>query len=315
MDLTPEPQRHEAPAWQPGVPPDRRALLDNVMQALVREPARVAERIVNAVRHPERLVADLSRVLHGIGLLLPPAGVAPRTSLNRPIGAHRRYEAVRLSLADAKHARAALGGTVTDVVLAAGTGGLRALLEQRGEPLDDLVLSALVPVSVRQDEEHGALGNLVAAIFAPLPVGEADPLRRLEAIKQAMTERKDRRDAEASATLLGVTEHFPAPLATATAQLVHRQPFVNVVVTNVPGPQVPLYAGGARMLETFPVVPLGGNLDVSIGVLSYDGHLTIGLFADAAACPDVHVLAEGIEKSFVELLQAADEHATRAERG
>jgi WS/DGAT/MGAT family acyltransferase len=315
MDLSPEPQRYEAPAWQPDPPPDRRALLGTVLQTLVREPGRVTGRVVDAVRHPERLSADVGRVLHGVRLLLPPAALAPRTSLNQPVGRHRRFEGVRLSLADAKHTRAALGGTINDVVLAAVTGGLRSLLEHRGEPVDDLVLGALVPVSVRQQGEHGALGNLVAAILAPLPVGEADPVRRLQAVRQAMNERKERRDAEASATLLGVTEHFPAPLATATAQLVHHQPFVNVVVTNVPGPQMPLYAGGARMLETFPVVPLAANLDVSIGILSYDGQLTVGLFADAAVCPDVHVLAEGIEKSFVDLLHAADAPTNQQKRG
>jgi WS/DGAT/MGAT family acyltransferase len=233
--------------------------------------------------------------------LLSRQTVAPRSSINQPIGRHRRYEVVRQSMAGIKEIRESLGGTVNDVVLAAVTGGLRHLLLGRGERVDGRPLEALVPVSLRAEGEHLTLGNRVAAMLVPLPIAETDARERFAQVRAMIGMRKERQQAALSAALLDTTDHWPAALSALTAGLIHRQPLVNVVVTNVPGPQFPLYAGGARMLETFPIVPLGGNLDVSIGILSYDGQLTLGLYADAATCPDVALLAEGIEKAFLEL--------------
>ena len=301
MDLEPEPRRYDLDSWAPAPLPSRAGLLVSAIADQAAEPFRFAGAIGRALRHPGEAAVAWAKVGRAATTLVGRQTVAPHSSINRPVGRHRRYEVVRLSLADIKDVREHLGGTVNDVVLAAVTGGLRHLLDERGEAVDGRPLEALVPVSLRAEDDHLTLGNRVAAMLVPLPIGEADARARFNEVRKLVGVRKERQQAALSAALLDTTNHWPAVLSALTAGLIHRQPLVNVVVTNVPGPQIPLYTGGARMVELFPIVPLGGNLDVSVGILSYDGKLTIGLFADAATCPDVALLAEGIEKSFQEL--------------
>jgi len=300
MALSPEVKRFEPPPWDPRPLPNPLALAATALVDLLAEPFRFGQAMTRSIVHPRRTLSGLKGVGRATTTLLSSQTIAPRSSLNRPIGKNRRFEVVRQTMAGIDEIRSELGGTVNDVVLAAVTGGLRELLVRRGEPLDR-PLEALVPVSLRTDGEHMTLGNRVAAMLVPLPIAEADAGARLDAIRAAVGLRKERNQAAVSAALLDTTDHWPALLAAKTAGQIHRQPLVNVVVTNVPGPPFPLYAGGARMLEVAPIVPLGGNLDVSIGILSYDGQLTIGLFADADTCPDVGVLAEGIEEAFFEM--------------
>jgi WS/DGAT/MGAT family acyltransferase len=242
--------------------------------------------------------------------------LAPRTSLNVAVGRTRRIEGVRVALDDVKAIRAALGGTVNDVVLAGVAGGLRRLFESRGEDLAVPDLRALCPVSVRDDSERMQLGNRVSAMFVDLPVGEADPVTRLELISARTRHLKEREQAVGAAFLVDLT-HYAAPtLIGLAARLAQRQPFFNLVITNVPGPQVPLYCMGGRMLEAFPVVPLTRNLSLGIAILSYCGFLHFGLYVDAEAMPDVEVLAGGIEDAFAQLRKIADEiDAARAEEG
>ena len=301
MDLEPEPRRYETEPWTPGPLPNRTGLFASALVDLGAEPFRFAGAVGRAIRHPSGAAAGWAAFGRAASTLASRRTVAPHSSINKPVGRHRRYEVVRQSLAAIQEIREESGGTVNDVVLAAVTGGLRYLLEGRGENVDGRSLEALVPVSLRAQGDHLTLGNRVAAMLVPLPIGEPDARIRLDEVRAAVGIRKEQQQAAATAALMDTTDHWPAVLSARTAGLIHRQPFVNVVVTNVPGPQFPLYAGGARMLETFPIVPLGGNLDVSVGILSYDGQLTIGLFADAATCPDVALLAEGIEKGFLEL--------------
>jgi diacylglycerol O-acyltransferase len=185
-------------------------------------------------------------------------------------------------------------------------GGLRTLLLARGERLPtDLVLSVLVPVSLRADAEHGTLGNRVGAILAPLPVGIGDPTARLEHIRDATRARKDRAEGAATGMVLSATDLVPPGAAWLLTHGVDHQRVANLVVTNVPGPPAPLYAAGARMLEAFPVVPLGANLSVGVAVLSYAGALTISVTADERSCPDVDVFAAGIAGSLAQLGVAA----------
>lgn len=305
MDLGPEPRRYDLEPWAPPPLPNRAGLLVSAIADQAAEPFRFAGAVGRAMRHPGEAAAAWAKVARAATTLVSRQTVAPHTSINRPIGRHRRYEVVRQSLSDIKDVREALGGTVNDVVLAAVTGGLRHLLEGRGDAVEGRPLEALVPVSLRGEGDHLTLGNRVAAMLVPLPIGEADARRRFDHVRQLVGVRKEREQAALSAALLDTTNHWPAVLSALTAGLIHRQPLVNVVVTNVPGPQFPLYAGGARMVELFPIVPLGGNLDISVGILSYDGELTIGLFADAATTPDLALLADGIEKAFLELRHSA----------
>lgn len=303
LDLTPEPRHFEAEPWAPDALPDRGRLLASSLADQAAEPLRFAAAVGRAVRHPARAASGWSTFAGAASTLLNRRTLASESSINRPVGRHRRYDVVRESLSNIREVRQQLGGTVNDIVLTAVTGGLRHLLLGRGEDLAGRSFEALVPVSLRESGDHLTLGNRVAAMLVPLPIDEVDPHIRLDRVRAAVDTRKERHQAAATAALLDTTDHWPAALSALTAGLIHHQPFVNVVITNVPGPQCPLFAGGARMLETFPIVPLGGNLDVSVGILSYDGQLTIGLYADAAAVPDLGLLAEGIEKSFLDLRQ------------
>jgi WS/DGAT/MGAT family acyltransferase len=301
LDLTPEVRRFDQPPWAPDPLPTSAALQAGAIADLLEEPWRFAQAVGRSVRHPVETMAGFAKVGWAATTLVSRQTIAPHSSINRPVGRERKYEVVRHTMAGIDEIRSELGGTVNDVVLAAVAGGIRELLLKRGESLDGRPLEALVPVSLRPDDEHMMLGNRVAAMLVPLQVDEPDARRRLAAVRAAVEFRKSRQQASVSNALLDTTDHWPAFLAAITAGLIHRQPLVNVVITNVPGPPIPLYAAGARMLEVFPIVPLGGNLDVSVGILSYNGQLTIGLFADATSCPDVAVLAEGIEKAFFEM--------------
>jgi WS/DGAT/MGAT family acyltransferase len=206
-----------------------------------------------------------------------------------------------------KSIRKALGGTVNDVVLAGVAGGLRRLFESRGDDITDLRMRALCPVSVRDDSERMQLGNRVSAMFVELPIGEQDPVERLQAIRATTVDLKDRQQAVGAAFLIDITQFAAPTLVGLAARVAHRQPFFNLVITNVPGPQVPLYCMGARMMEAYPVVPLTRNLALGIAILSYCGQLHIGLYVDADAVADVATLAGGLEDSFAELMKIAEE--------
>jgi diacylglycerol O-acyltransferase / wax synthase len=195
---------------------------------------------------------------------------------------------------------------VNDVVLAAVAGGLRALLEGRGEVggpdgLDHV--TALVPVSTRDAADPLGPGNQVSGILARLPLADAEPRDCLDVVSRQMTAHKQSRETELLATVLGSANWLPPLLVTVLSDLsVNRQPLVNLVITNVPGAQIPLYLLGARMAEFLPYVPLGGNTTVGVAILSYDGQLAVGVTSDPEACPDVDVLVTGMQDQFASLL-------------
>jgi WS/DGAT/MGAT family acyltransferase len=232
--------------------------------------------------------------------------VLPRTSLNQQIGRHRRFESVRVPLDDVRRTKRALGGTVNDVVLAAVTGGLRRLLLSRGEPVEHLELRAFVPVSVRDDSERGAFGNRVAAMFVPLPVGVPDAVGQLREITASTADLKERKQAVGAQYLASLNELAPPALFAQAARLSNDQRMVNLTVTNVPGPQHPLYFMGAKLLEWHPMVPLSENMTIGIPVISYNGILSIGVYTDRDTVPDVAVLADGIRQTLRDLEAAAE---------
>jgi diacylglycerol O-acyltransferase / wax synthase len=306
LDLAPTRARSVPPPWTPRLaPPAARrfadALLDRSAAPLV--ALRTATR---GITRPGSWFPTTAGTVRDVARALATTGIAPRTSLNSSVGTARRLVVIRQQLAEVKAAGRPHGASVNDVVLCAVSEGLRALLAGRGELHHGLSLTALVPVSLRAESEHLQLGNRVGAIFAPLPVGTADPFVRLRAISGALARAKARRDAAAANRVLGAADLLPPVLVGAVAQLVHRQPFVNLVVTNVPGPPVPLYAMGARMLETFPLVPLAGNLTLGVAILSYDGQLNLGVHADPEACPDLDVFVAGVERGFALLAVPAE---------
>lgn len=299
LDPDPGARPGEPAPWTPEPPPSPGQQLVDLLTRVARVPAAVADHLAHLPNWP----ADLGALGRMFTDLVARERPAPRCSLNVPVGPERRYVLIRQSLPEVKRTAHAVGAKVNDVVLAAVCAGLRELLAGRGE-LDGLDhLQALVPVSLRPEEERLSLGNKVSGLLASLPVGIADPHERLEAVARYMRERKTSGGAELMGALLGSADWWPPAVLSVVSNLsVHRQPLVNLVVTNVPGPRVPLYLLGARMEEVFPYVPLGGNTSVGVAILSYLDQLDLGITADPVACPDLDRFVEGIERGFAELV-------------
>jgi WS/DGAT/MGAT family acyltransferase len=232
-------------------------------------------------------------------------GGAPPSPLNTRIGPHRRFDWVESDLGRFKAIKGALGGTVNDVVLAVVSGALREHLLRRGRDPEGIELKAMVPVSIRAEAERGALGNKVAAIYAPLPVGIADPLERFKTIHESLSHLKQSGQAVGAERITQLAGFAVPTVLNQAARLQSRQRFFNLTVTNVPGPRRELFLLGARMLELHPMVLIGNDITVNIAVESYVDNLSIGLAADADMNPDLPVLRDGIRRSLDELLDAA----------
>jgi WS/DGAT/MGAT family acyltransferase len=226
------------------------------------------------------------------------------SSLTGPVGPHRTWSWAHVRLSDVKTVRATLGGTVNDVVLSLVSGGLRDLLQSRGEEVEGRVVRALVPVSVRRPGERGVYNNRVSAMFADLPVGIADPTERLEAVRRQMDDLKEAKQAVAGDVLTSLSGFAPPMLLALGARLAARSPSLGVQtgVTNVPGPQQPLHTLGRRLLESYPFVPVIGHVRISIAVFSYDGGLYVGVSGDYDSSDDVDVLTSGVERAMARLL-------------
>ncbi|GAC1324751.1 MAG: wax ester/triacylglycerol synthase family O-acyltransferase [Mycobacteriales bacterium] len=311
MDAEPEPEPPVPDDWAPESEPSRvRLVADAVVDRIVSpyEQVRGLQAALRAPREAAELMSQTARgALSLAGLARPTIG----TSLSGPIGPHRRWGWARTSLAEVKLVRTALGGTVNDVILATITGGFRALLLGRDEPVEGTVVRSLVPVSVRRPTERSTPNNRVSAMFAELPVGLADPVERLHSISGQMKDLKESKQAVAGEMLTSMAGFAPPMLLAMGTRLAMRVPQrnVNTVTTNVPGPQRVVYAVGRRMLEVFPFVPLGGNLRIGVAIVSYNGRLNVGVTGDYDTAPDIDVLCRGIEESMAELVKAAESAA------
>jgi WS/DGAT/MGAT family acyltransferase len=257
-----------------------------------------------SVVRPRRMAEEMNRVTRGMQSF---QGLARRntvTSLNGPIGPHRRWAWARGQLADVKAIRQAHGGTVNDVVLAVITRGFRDLLVARGEQVDGRVVRTMVPVSVRAESERGTYNNKVSAMFADLPVGIADAGERLRSVREQMEGLKQSGQAVAAERLSALSDFAPPMLLALGGRAAARTPQRNVqtVTTNVPGPRHPLHLGGRRMIECFPFVPLGGSVRIGIAIMSYDGALNFGVTGDYEHAPDIALVTDGIEAGIQELL-------------
>ncbi|MGA7986834.1 MAG: wax ester/triacylglycerol synthase family O-acyltransferase [Candidatus Dormiibacterota bacterium] len=243
-------------------------------------------------------------------------GKRSATSLNGPIGPHRRWSWAEASLDDVKVVRAGLGGTVNDVVLASIAAGFRALLEHRGEDLSNRVVRTLVPVSVRAEHERGTLNNRVSAMFPGLPVSIDDPVERLAAISEQLSMLKSSKQAVAGDALVRLAGFAPPMLLAMGARLAARTPqrALQTVTTNVPGPQDPLYVAGRRMLYSYPYVPIMGSVRISIAIFSYCGRLFFGITGDYDTVSDIDVLRDGIEAGLQELVAASGGASSPAPR-
>ncbi len=297
LDLEPDPDPIVGPEWTPEPGPTDAELLAGGVADRLGSPASWLSSIADSIRHPERTAEDLLETAVDAGRALLAAGrPPPPTPWNVPIGPTRRYEVARVPLDGVKEIKAAVGASVNDVVLALCTGALRAFLLHRGEAVPpDLTLRAFVPVSLRADGERYSYGNKVSGMLAELPVGVDDPAERLAVLARQMGELKHSGQAEVASQVLTVAEVAPPAVVGLTARLIARQRTVNLGITNVPGPQVPLYCLGARLLEVFPYVGVFEQTGLLLGVISYCGQLGFGCTADGAAMPDLDVLTQALE--------------------
>ena len=265
------------------------------------------------LRAPRRALGQVKDAFASIGATTL-AGInepAPPSPFNVEIGPHRRYTFLDADLARFKAIKDSLGGTLNDVVLAAVALALGRYLRDRGENTDGLVLKAMVPVSVRTKEQRGALGNQVAAMWAPLPVGIENPAECLRKIAKSMEDLKSSGQAVGAQVLTNLAGFAPPTILSQAARLQARQPFFNLVVTNVPGPQFPLYLLGRKLEVLYPVVPLAQRQALGIAVMSYDGHLGFGLLGDYDALPDIEAIANDLDHAVAGLGRAAGLRARR----
>jgi WS/DGAT/MGAT family acyltransferase len=307
LDPTPEPRETPPDTWRAAREPSRFELVAGAVAHAVRRPTSAVEVARTAVGDVRQTAGKVLGAAGGVlAMARTAARPAPHTPLNVPIGEQRRYGMARTDLDDYKRVRKAHGGTVNDVVLAVVAGALRSWLLSRGEAVTGkTTIRAMVPVSVRTTDEAGALGNRVSSYLVDLPVGEPNPVIRLHQVSHAMRGHKEAGQAVGADALVALSGFAPPTLHALGARVANSlaRRVLNVVVTNVPGPQFPLYAAGAQMLEAYPVVPLAKGQAVSIGLTSYNGGVYYGLNADRDAMPDLDVLAQLVEESLAELVE------------
>jgi diacylglycerol O-acyltransferase / wax synthase len=314
FDLAPDPppMPTDLEPWQPHVEPSQAELVLAGVRGAVRTSAELASRAVTAVTRPADTLGALRDAAEGLGEIVW-AGLnpAPETPLNVEIGPHRRFAVVRHELADYKEVKDSLGGTVNDVVLTVVSGALAGWLRSRGVRTEGLEMRALVPVSVRSKADEGTLGNKLTVMRGPLPVYIRDPVARLRFVRKAMDGLKDSKQAVGAATLAAVNSLAPPTILAQASRLNFSTRLFNLIVTNIPGPQVPLYVLGRKLIDLFPVAFLPEHHALAVAIMSYSGNMDYGLLGDYDALPDIDVIADGIDASLAELLVAARARSAR----
>jgi WS/DGAT/MGAT family acyltransferase len=303
-----------AEPWTARPLPGEAKLLGEALLERATQPVEMARGARGLVGAPQKALSQIKGSLTNISATTL-AGInapAPESPFNVEIGPHRRYTFLDADLAQFKAIKDALGGTLNDVVLASVSLALGRYLRRRGYDTDGLVLKAMVPVSVRADAERGALGNKVAAMWAPLPVCVKDPADTLQQIARATEDLKRSGQAVGAQVLTNLAGFAPPTILNQAARLQARQRFFNLVVTNVPGPQFPLYLLGRRLQVLYPVVPLAQRQALGIAVMSYDGHLGFGMLGDYDALPELEAIAQDVRRAIGSLARAAGVPARRS---
>jgi WS/DGAT/MGAT family acyltransferase len=308
FDLEREPVTEPAQnGWKPQPTPSGAKLVARGVSDVAGAPLRLAEQAIDAVRHPESAARRVTEAIEGVGEVMGAlADPAPKVPLNEPIGPHRRFVFTRSELVTLKRIKDTLGGTVNDVLLAVVTGALRSWLHRRGIRTEGLELRALVPVSIRTEDERGELGNRLTVMRGPLPVYLEDPIRRLRVVTQQMEGLKRSKQALGAEVISRFNDFAPMTLLAQASRLNFSTRLFNLIVTNVPGPQIPLYVLGREMEEVFPIAFLPENHGLAVAIVSYNGRVGFGLLADYDSMEDVLAVAEGIDESLAELELAAE---------
>jgi diacylglycerol O-acyltransferase / wax synthase len=309
FDLGPEgrpPEEGLAP-WTPDSEPSPIDLLSAGITGMMKASLGVARKALQSIAQPDRALEDSRIAAEGLGeIVWAAANPAPPTPLNVEIGPHRRFAAIACQLTDFKTVKNAFGGTVNDVVLTVVAGALRHWLHSRGVRTEGLELRALVPVSVRDRvHERSGAGNRLAAMRGPLPVYVADPVERLDVVRVAMDDLKQSKQAVGAEVLTSMQQFAPPTVLAQASRLNFSTRLFNMLVTNVPGPQFPLYVQGREMTSVFPIAFLPKNHALAIAIMSYNGQMNFGLLGDYDAMPDLDAFGEAIESSLAELVSLA----------
>ena len=318
FDASPEPVEpiERPPAWFPQPEPSRSQLLAEALLERATVPAEAVRGLRALTRAPRQVARKVAETAVGVGALAW-TGVhfAPHSRFNVEIGPHRRYTWVDVDLDRLKAIKNGLGGTLNDAVLSAVTLALGDFLRRQGDDVSELVLKAMVPVSVRVEAERGALGNRVTAMYASLHVGLTDPRKVFDAVHAEMGHLKHSGQAVGAQRLVELADFAPTTIMSQAARVQARQRLFNLVVTNVPGPQVPLYLLGRPLSGLYPVVPLALRQALGIAIMSYHGRLAFGLMGDYDAMPDLESLGEDLERAIDALARAAGVDADGAGNG
>ncbi len=306
LDFTRDREPLTGPAWRAEPAPTPKQLLRDAIIERATQPKEMMRSIRAATRAPRELLRKSRQLAQGL-VSFGKAGFdpAPRTSFTRPIGPHRRFEIVRSELPQIKAVRTRYGCTVNDVILTVIAGAVRRLLLSRSEGTPDLVLKTMVPISFRAESERNTYGNRVSWVVADLPVGAESPEERLRRVHASMAYLKKSKQAVGADFWFKVSEYAPPTVLALAGRAVAFQRMSNLIVTNIPGPQRPLFLMGAQMLEAFPVVPIAGTASLGIAALSYAGRVNFGINADFDLFPDIEVLTAGIGQSLEELTALA----------
>jgi WS/DGAT/MGAT family acyltransferase len=310
------PQDETPQDWRPRRLPSRARLVFDETLRRAQQPLDAFRGAYDALRDPGTAFREVAEVVEGVVETFAPAlsPVSP-TPLNVEVGPHRRFDWTAMKVADLKAVKDILGGTLNDVVLATVSGALRTFLSQRGLDPSELDIRAMIPVSVRTHDQRGHLGNKVTQLTAPLPVRLANPVDRLRAVHATTAGLKESKQALGGEVLTAISEWTVPNLLVQAVRLASRRRPYNLIVTNVPGPQIPLYLQGALMRASYPLAPLFENLALTVALFSYNGGLFWGINGDWEHLPDLHDFVVALETSFAELQQAAHKIASRRRAG
>jgi WS/DGAT/MGAT family acyltransferase len=307
METQDESESDAPPDWTPASHPGMLGMIALGAVRDARDGAKLLGSALSAGAHPQRAARALRDAAEGVGEIVRAAlSAAPETPLNVPIGPYRRFATVNARLEDFKAIKNAFGGTVNDVVLAVVAGALRSFLASRDVRTDGLELRALVPVSLRGAAERpGVIGNRLAALRGSLPVGIADPRERLEAVRVSMEGIKESRQALGAEVLAGVQNFAPPTILAQASRINFSTRLFNLIVTNMPGPQIPLFVLGHQIREVYPIAFLARDHALAVAIMSYNGQLNFGLLADSQALPELDELAGWLSQAIEELLALA----------
>lgn len=307
VDLSPEPAPPpEAEPWEPKPLPDTSAQLADAFWDNLATQREIVQEIQESVLNPRprfQRAQDAVRTLTNASPWM--SRPAPRTPLTTRLTAERQVAFSEMSFPEIREIRSSLGGTVNDVVLAILTGALRGYLDSRGYDVAGEEPRVGVPVNVRVEDEEGAMGNRISMMLTPLPIGEADPAKRLEAVRTRLDQLKQENQAGAMALFTRLGAYAPAPWHAFAGALPPINTAVNMICTNVPGPMIPLYSVGHLLQAFYPLVPLSMDMGIGIGVTSYNQKLFFGIMADPQAVPDIERMKEFIDESYLALRDAA----------